>query len=251
MASEPVSGFSQSASGRKQRFSGGCNIATRRLSAGLNMFFGQPGKGGAAKGAKIPGLVEDFEMDCIDKQKTVEWMKGWAEGAVTDASLMRDEFVFPFEASPIVDGVSITFKYIEAGQIVPVGGIDVKVLMDSKEMKSSENGVETDIGRASIVVTRRDAARKEPYIGEEIVIGDMLRSLEVAAADGSIDPPSGSTNVAIDETPNEVARKAKENPKKKMSWKEATASGADTRFKAPWQVFLDGLKKTTNDRLEN
>ena len=85
----------------------------------------------------------------------------------------------------------------------------------------------------------------------QVVVGDMLRSLEAAAADGSIDPPVNATLGAVDAPAGGAVETTGPASSKAQSWKEATASGADSRFKAPWQVFLDDLKKTTNDRLGN
>ena len=48
---------------------------------------GKPAQGGVA------GLVgEPIELEGIDKNKTVGWMNRWAAYAVTDNSLMGDEF---------------------------------------------------------------------------------------------------------------------------------------------------------------
>jgi len=291
----------------------------------------------------IPGFVARYELDGIDLPRTVEWMHAWATGAARDNSLMGDEFVFPFEAAPSHDGVALTFKYIDLGEIVPLGTLDLRVIM-----RDDPASVAIDAG--FIQVTRRDAAVTQPYLGEGVVLRDMVNALAEAAESGAIDvllpgelpaakevaardvaeilaeaaeaavaAAGGSAEGAAaekgvvpekealdpqvlsqplevqqtDEEMAEVARVAfpkrsrtddkdayldynffddiassadeeeKVQPsasasrgtpvkKKKLKVDEKGATVVtDTRFKAPWQVFFDDLKKTTEERLNN
>lgn len=197
------------------------------------------GKKTVDEGAGIPGFVEKFDLDLIDREKSVTWLQGWATAAVVDTSLMGDEFVFPFAETPIEDGVTITFKYLEAGEIVPVGKIDMRIIMEG-------NATATE-GPGCVQVTRQDPTQTKAFLGESVVIGSMVASLAEAAADSTIDPDSviAAAAAAAEAAAAAGLTSSPESPAAGAS--EVTGSvDSETlgnRRRAPWQVFLDDLNK--------
>lgn len=311
LAAAPASAFLPPS---RSRLATAVRRAGPRREASVAMIFGlgkRPAQGGVA------GLVgEPIELEGIDKNKTVGWMNRWAAYAVTDNSLMGDEFgeclprrtrnpgarnrrapliparlppacrplataVFPWEAAPLDDGISITLKTVNMeGEIVPLGLLDMRVVMSPPEATE---------GAGAIQVTRRDVERKAAYLGEAVVIGDMVNKLARAAENGSIDPDSAPAAIALaarvaggadpDESGGASSASAGAAtgiyPTKSAGetgdftqWgapppkDEGGAGGGgskagaeikatDTRFEAPWSVFFKDMKKKTEDRLNN
>ena len=198
----------------------------------LSVFGGFSSK---AKGEPTtPGFVTAVEIGDLNATQLVGWLHSWGDKAQVDNSLMGDEFVFPFNSNAEENGVSITFKYIEAGEIVPVGVVDFSV----KTNEGSSDG--------AIEIVRRDGQTKA-FLGEDVVIRNMVDCLASESSPPEA-PTAEATVVSTEEllsdwgSPTESTAAAESPPRAKAS---------DTRYTAPWQVFLNDLGKKVEDRLSN
>lgn len=134
-----------------------------------------PGFGPNSK-EKWPGFVQEFVFDEMDKSKTLAWLQDWAASAARDVSIYGDEFVFPISSEATPGGVTIRFTYIERGEIVPLGAIDIRVADAGDERDIDGSGGQG----GALTVTRLDAEQKTPYIGEMSVMENMIMSLNRA-----------------------------------------------------------------------
>ena len=181
--------------------------------------FGGWGLSNKKGAAAAKGFVRSFEIGDVNKEELVDWLQAWGKRAEVDNSLMGDEFVFPFSTSATEDGVAVTFKYIEAGEIVPVGVVDFTV----KTVEGSSDG--------SIDIVRRDGVEKA-FLGEVVVISDMIQSLQNETPEA---PPESLESWGA--SAEEAARDAKPSEASPSEVKKST----DTRYTAPWKVFFDDL----------
>lgn len=210
-------------------------------------FFGA----GKAKPTPEAGLVTAFSFEAMDEQRTVAWLHSWAKFVVTDSSLYGDEFVFPFEVSAQEDGVTVSLKYIDLGTIIDLGSLDIVVISDG-------------VG-GCIKVTRKDAAQATPYIGEQPVIASMLQSLKLNNGVTSQKAGNLPTKIFVRSPPtlNKLELdNVKAGEKILEDWgssKKASKNGEvqvdtqskDTRFKAPWQVFLNDMQQGGSGKSKN